>query len=87
MVFLVAPRYQMPSPLHFCSYKHVFQRFTSFVGYDRRDGELSKKLATRYAERGIKIIWSWFEQSNLSIEEIIKFTYSPGGVKDYSSVK
>ena len=22
--------------LHFCSYKHVFQRFTSFVGYDRR---------------------------------------------------
>ena len=22
--------------LHFCSYKHVLQRFTSFVGYDRR---------------------------------------------------
>ena len=22
--------------LHFCSYKHVFQRFTSFAGYDQR---------------------------------------------------
>ena len=22
--------------LNFCSYKHFFQRFTSFVGYDRR---------------------------------------------------
>ena len=25
--------------LHFCSYKHVFQRFTSFVGYDQRSSK------------------------------------------------
>ena len=37
VIFVVASHHPATAfKLHFCSYKHVFQRFTSFVGYDQR---------------------------------------------------
>ena len=57
--------------LHFCSYEHVFQRFTSLVGYDRRS--FKNCFALLCHQCLFKILYQYFIQITNKVITVLNF--------------